>query len=167
MESGKPVLLLHHLNKGISDGDKIHLRQVRGSTAITQTARLVWAIDAPNEEDAEHRRMYVIKNNLARFAPDVGFKISESGISFTADVPRRVRTDTPTDRAREFLFAQLESGARLSSEIIEAAKELGLSKRAMDTAREALHIVTVKSPNGHWLMSLPSRRNPSEENPGF
>ena len=160
-ESGKPFLLLHHLNKGISEGDGIHQRQVRGSSAIIQTARVVWGIDAPNEEDAEHRRLSVVKNNLAKFSLPLGFRISESGITFTADAPRRARQETQEDKARAWIIAQLEGGAKPSKEIHEAAKEAGIPIRTLARAKESAGVVSVKAWDG-WKMSLPSRHTVPE-----
>ena len=160
-ESGKPFLLLHHLNKGISEGDGIHQRQVRGSSAIIQTARVVWGIDAPNEEDAEHRRLSVVKNNLAKFALPLGFRISESGITFTADAPRRARPETQEDKARAWIIAQLEGGARPSAEILEAAEAAGIPTRTLARAKEAAGVTSVKTRDG-WKMSLPSRHTVPE-----
>ena len=165
-ESGKPFLLLHHLNKSLGDGDGIHQRQVRGSSAIIQTARVVWGIDAPNEDDSEHRRLSVVKNNLARYAPVIGFRIGESGIAFTPDAPKRMHVETQEDKARAWIVAQLENGARPSAEILDAAKEAGIPSRTLSRAKEAAGVLSIKTADG-WKMSLPSRHTPSETGEGW
>jgi len=160
-ESGKPFLLLHHLNKGLSDGDGVHQRQIRGSSAIIQTARAVWAIDAPDDTDDTHRRLSVVKNNLAAYAPSVGFRIAEGGISFTNEAPRRRKTESATDRAKEFILSALEHGARRSAEVKAEAESLGFSHRSFSDAKDALNVVSVKRQDG-WYMSLPARQTPPE-----
>lgn len=67
-DTGKPILLSHHLRKrGMFDLDEITLDRVRGSSTIVQTARLVWALDAPHPDAPERKRLSVIKPNLAAF----------------------------------------------------------------------------------------------------
>jgi len=165
-ESGKPFLLLHHLNKGLSDGDNVHQRQIRGSSAITQTARVIWAIDAPDETDEENRRLAVIKNNLARYASPLGFRISDGGLSFTNDAPRKRRTESAADRAKEFLLSALEHGARRSTDVQQEAEDAGISRRSFFDARDQLGIVKTKQQDGEkwvWFMSLPAKQSPPGE----
>ena len=81
-ETGKPILLTHHLRKrGPNDSDpnrSVTLEMLRGSTAIAQTARTVWALDKPDSA-SDWRRLTQINNNLAKPAPPLGLKISTDG----------------------------------------------------------------------------------------
>lgn len=80
-DTGKPVLATHHLRKrGLldGDGDAVDLDRVRGSSAVVQLARLVWAIDKPIEGDAT-LRLAVIKSNLGRFPEPLGMAIDDQG----------------------------------------------------------------------------------------
>jgi len=168
-ESGKAFLLLHHLNKGLSDGDGVHQRQIRGSSAIIQTARVIWAIDSPDETDDLHRRLSVVKNNLAPYAPPIGFRIADGGITFTNNAPRKRRPETVADKAKEFLLSALEHGARRSAEVQQEAEEAGISRRSFFDARDQLGIVAVKKQDGGkyvWFMSLPARQQEIQEYQG-
>jgi len=80
-DTGKPVLATHHLRKrGLldGDGDAVELDRVRGSSAVVQLARVVWALDKPVEGDAA-LRVSVIKSNLAKFPEPLGMVIDDAG----------------------------------------------------------------------------------------
>ena len=159
--SGKPVLCLHHFNKmqeGADGGSNVDLRRVRGSSAIIQLPRVVWALDAPNAADADHRRLSCPKNNLTRRPEPLGFRIHDSGVQFTANVPRAVRLDTAVDRAREFLYARLEAGPVPSKSLEEAVQEAGISRDSYKKARKQLDLVATMTSDRIWITSLPSRR---------
>ena len=158
-ESGKAFLLLHHLNKGLSDGDGVHQRQIRGSSAIIQTARVVWAIDAPDDTDETHRRLSMVKNNLAAYAPPVGFRIAEGGITFTGEAPKRRSTDTVKDLAANFLLDILASGPVPSSEVERQATERGISPNAIARAKKEIDADSAKQ-GGRWITFLKSNRTP-------
>mgnify|MGYP003376638554 CR=1 FL=1 len=158
-ESGKAFLLLHHLNKGLSDGDGVHQRQIRGSSAIIQTARVVWAIDAPDDTDETHRRLSMVKNNLAAYAPPVGFRIAEGGITFTGDAPKRRSTDTVKDLAANFLLDILASGPVPSSEVERQATERGISPNAIARAKKEIDADSERR-DGRWITYLKTNRTP-------
>jgi len=65
---GKSVLLIHHMNKSAMrtrNGESLpSMADVRGSTAVLQHCRVVWALDTPYGDDAKPR-LSCIKNNLA------------------------------------------------------------------------------------------------------
>jgi hypothetical protein len=166
VESGKPFLVLHHLNKGLSDRDGVHQRQIRGSSGIIQEMRIVWAIDSPDESDPAHHRLSVITSNLGACPSAIGFRISENGIQFGSEVPRRHRPENAVDRAKEFLLAALQSGERRSTEVQDEAEGHGISRRSFFDARDALGVVKIKKADG-WYMALPSRREPLQEPLGW
>ena len=63
----KPVLVSHHPRKeSVTDLDVITLDRLRGSSAIVQPARMVWAVDWPDPALKENLRLSVIKSNLGR-----------------------------------------------------------------------------------------------------
>ena len=51
-DTGKPVLLTHHLRKrSQGEGEEVTLDRIRGTSAILQPARVVWALDRPDPTD--------------------------------------------------------------------------------------------------------------------
>lgn len=156
--TGKPVLLLHHLRKrGLFDnGDTITLDRVRGSTVIVQPARVVWAVDTPNPAEPNRRRLSVIKSNLGRFPQAIGLTIDDAGVTF-GDAPEAPKTETQLDRAAELLVAILRKGPTLYGEIETEAAGAGLSMDTVRRAKEKLGVVTKRDGKaGKWSWALPA-----------
>lgn len=155
-DTGKPVLLSHHLRKrGQMDGDVITLDQLRGSSAIAQLARIIWGIDAPDPTHKETKRLSVIKSNLARFPTPLGFEIDQSGVRFVA-APEPPKEDTLTDRAADLLELLLAEGAKPATKIEEEFKQAGISMAAANRAKKKLGVIAVK-PGGVWHWSYPAK----------
>jgi putative DNA primase/helicase len=155
----KPVILIHHLRKrGLTDTAEITLDRLRGSSAIVQPARIVWALDRPDLTDHDTKRLSVIKSNLGKFPPPLGLTIDESGVHFGA-VPEPPKIETQKDRATELLISLLEDEPVAASDIESAAKANGISTRTLNAAKAALGIVSVKTQgkNGRWMWSLPAK----------
>ncbi|MCE5209882.1 MAG: AAA family ATPase [Chloroflexi bacterium] len=153
-DSEKPILLTHHLRKrGLMDGDTVNLDQVRGSSAIVQAARVVWALDKPNRNSSKIR-LSMIKNNLTRFADPIGLEITEDGVTF-GDAPSEPKDETVTDRAADLLIALLSRGPLPQSEIEQEFKGAGISNATMYRAKNKLHIVS-KREGTRWLWGLPT-----------
>lgn len=155
-DTNKPVLLTHHLRKrGLLDLDgTISLDRVRGSSAIIQTSRVVWAIDKPDVE-TEARRLSVIKSNLTRFPDPVGLEISDAGIEF-GEAPEKPHEDTPTERAVDLLRALLDDQPMRQPDIEDEANGAGISQAAMRRAKKRLNVVSKKQPDG-WYWGLPGK----------
>ena len=156
-DSGKPILITHHLRKrGLLDGDqKVSLERLRGYSGIVQPARLVWALDTPDPQEEETKRLSVIKSNLGRFPEPLGLQINDLGVIF-CDAPEPPKTTSALDEAKEALMAMLEDGATSQKEIKEALEGLGISFRTASRAKKALGAVSKKEPDG-WYWALPSR----------
>jgi len=156
-DTDKPILLTHHLSKvnAINAGGEITLDRVRGSTAITQTARVVWAVDTPDPRAKNKKRLAVIKSNLARFPDPIGFEITDSGMVFTA-APAAPRHETIGDRAVDLLHSLLADGPKPATVIKSEFEQAGISWQAANRAKDKLCIVSVK-PGGVWHWSLPPR----------
>ena len=153
-DSGKPILLTHHLRKrGIMDGDTVTLDRLRGSSAIVQAARVVWALDKPNP-GSDRKRLTMVKNNLARFSEPIGVDIDESGVTF-GDAPHVPRDETMTDRAADFLLALLTPGPMKAVDIENEFKHMGISWRTVNQAKKAMHIQSIRKADG-WYWSLPA-----------
>lgn len=162
--TGKPVLLLHHLRKRCvfdAGGDVVTLDRVRGSSAITQPARVVWALDAPNGNTPDHRRLSVIKSNLGRFPERLGLRIGDEGLTFDA-APEPPREDTPVNRAVDLLRSLLASGPVPVAQLEEEATGAAISWDAMKKGKEALGVLAIHrgetrgGKRGYWVWSLPA-----------
>jgi putative DNA primase/helicase len=153
----KPILLTHHLRKrGLLDVGEggISLDRLRGSSAIVQTARLVWALDTPDPGRPDVRRLSVIKSNLARFPEPLGLTIGDEGLAFVA-APETPKTETLQDRAADLLLALLADGPVASAELKEEFEGAGISWHAAYRAKPKLRIVNARR-NGRWYWSLPA-----------
>lgn len=155
-DTQKPILLTHHLRKrGLFDTEgEVSLDRVRGISTILQYARVIWAIDTPNLQDKETKRLSVIKSNLAKKPEPIGFVINDE-ITFT-DAPEKPKVETLQDRGVDLLLNLLSKGAMPAKTIEEEFDGAGLSKRTLWEAKKALAIVSTKQPQKGWLWSLPA-----------
>ena len=152
--SEKPVLLLHHLRKqGKLDGSEITIDRLRGSSAIVQPARVIWAIDTPDLRNPAVHRLKPIKNNLAPLAQAIGFTISATGIHF-CEAPQRPTRKTKGEEAVEFLLAALADGERAASSVTDEADSEGIARKTLMRARKQLGIKPEKRSDG-WYWELP------------
>lgn len=161
-DTGKPVLLSHHLRKrGILDlAGKITLDRIRGSSAIVQTTRVVWAVDAPDTGYEESKRLSVIKSNLARFPEPVGFTIGDEARLVFGDAPEAPRKETQTDKAVDLLRALLTSGPVTANDVRDETDEAGISWATVSRAKKILGIVPVRDADNKRCWSLPARDEP-------
>jgi len=156
-DAGKPVLVSHHLRKrSLFDGDRIDLDRLRGSSAIVQTARIVWALDVPDPGAKDVKRMQVVKSNLAKFPEPLGLAIDGDGVRFT-DAPEEPKTETLTDKAADLLMSLLMSKPMLASEIQDEINQAGISWRTAMRAKKSLGINSLKR-NGDWFWTLPTSK---------
>ena len=147
---------IHHLRKAQhGESGEVTLDMVRGSTAIVAMMRSVIAIDQPDSTQTAVR-MRVIKSNLAGFPKPLGLSIDERGPIRLDEAPQVQRTWNATERAVEFLLATLNAGPRVTQEVMAEAESQGITRRAVERARDRLRCVSVKI-EGHWEMSLPVR----------
>ena len=155
-DSGKPILLTHHLRKkNANDGDEISLDRLRGTSAIVQPARVVWALDTPNHTNNEVKRLSVIKSNISKFPEPLGFSVREEGIWF-GDAPTKPQRDTVVGRAMARLRVLLKSGPQPAGDILSILEAEGISKNSVYKAKDRLHLVTI--PQGkRSLWALPSK----------
>ena len=155
-DTGVSVVLTHHLRKkGLMDGDGMNLDRVRGSSAIPQTARVVWALDVPDPNYEERKRLSVIKNNLARFAEPIGMTIDDTGLIF-GDAPEPPKQETVLDQAIDLLRVELSKEPKRATYLQEVFDDKGISWSSAKRAKEKLYIAVVKK-SGAWYWSLPAR----------
>lgn len=155
-DHNKALLITHHLRKArVGEGDEVTLDRVRGSTALVQYARMVWAVDVPNLATRHLRRLSVIKSNLGSFPPPIGVTIDDTGVAFTPDAPVRAQRASELVKATDFLLTRLADGHEVSSaEIENEAAKLGIAIRTLDRARKEIGIER-KRVDGHWVIKLP------------
>lgn len=152
---GKPILITHHLRKrGVFDLDGVNLERLRGSSAIVQAARVVWALDKP-DQTTDNLRLSVIKSNLARFPEPVGMTIFEVGPRFGV-APEPPKIETVADKAADLLLALLDSEPVRYADIEAEFKAAGISERSVTRAKGKLGIVSAKRPDG-WYWALPAK----------
>jgi putative DNA primase/helicase len=156
-DTGKPILLLHHLRKrGLLDADhKVSLERLRGHSSIVQPARTVLALDAPDPNRGERRRLSVIKSNLAPFPQPLGFWVTERGEVRFGEAPQVPQALTVLDRAMEALKDLLEGGPVHVDALMEDLEDQGISAPTARRAKAKLGIVSRKR-NGGWMWRLPS-----------
>lgn len=160
-DTGKPIILTHHLRKrSIFDNEGVELERLRGSSAIVQTARVVWALDVPDPAAKESKRLAVIKSNLAKFPDPVGMTIDENGVHF-GNAPQPPKNETAADKAVDLLLDLLGREPRPYSEIEEAYHAAGLSEPTINRAKKSLGIISIRQGenrnNMQWYWSLPAK----------
>lgn len=157
-DTGKPVQLSHHIRKLtlLDERGIVTLQQGRGSGAIFQPARCVWAIDTPDPNDEDTRRLALIKNNLVgkRAAAPLGFTIGSNGLTF-CDAPMKPHQETQADRAGDLLRTLLRKEPMRSTEVQEEIESAGLSWDAAKRAKRSLGIVATRR-DGVWWWGLPA-----------
>ena len=158
-DAGKPVVLVHHLRKPGEDdrASAVTLDRLRGSSAIVQPARVIWAVDAPDPDRPTRRRLSVIKSNLARFAEPIGFDVTEAGVEF-GDAPEPPRKETQVAKATDLLLSLLADGPVMATDIFNEARQAGVSERTVRNAKKELRVVARKRPGDRrWEWALPAR----------
>lgn len=153
------VLLVHHLRKTRSDErlGEVTLDRVRGSSALVQPARVVWAIDSPDPLDQGNWRLHVIKSNLARFPEPIGFHIGDNAIPRFGPPPSPPRSTSMLQEAVGFLLERLSAGPQKGTEMFDEAKERGISPATLKRAKASLHVVSKKRSDGSWWILSPDR----------
>jgi putative DNA primase/helicase len=157
-DSGKSLILTHHLRKrSLFDGEGVELERLRGSSAIVQTARLVWALDVPDPKIRDIKRMQVIKSNLSKFPDPVGVTIDGTGVKFV-DAPETPKIETKLDQAIDLLMALLQANPVAATQIETEFNQAGISNPTMKKAKAKLGVVSVKTKTG-WMWSLPAKES--------
>ena len=154
---GKPIQLSHHIRKLTMLDEKgiVTLQSGRGSGAISQAARTVWAIDCPDPNDEETHRLGMIKNNiLGKGAADaIGFVIGSDGVRFLDHAPMQPKPETLQDRASDLLRSLLRKGPMRSTELQKEIEGAGLSWDAAKRAKRGAGIVATRQ-GGVWYWGL-------------
>lgn len=159
----KPVLLTHHLRKGnvLDDAGRLTIDRLLGSATIPQTARVIWALDAPDPAEPEHRRLSVIKNNLAPPVDPLGMRVRDGRPQF-GPPPQPPSPNPELDRAVAFLQAALANGPVPSRVLKLKYRKAGLSDMTIRRAKKRLDIDSYRpSGQSHWFWTLPDKMQES------
>lgn len=163
-----PVILIHHLRKkGLYDSSVVTMERLRGSSAIGQLARSVWACDKPDEHNTD-RRLYVIKSTLCAM-PEArhGMRMSDTGFVFV-DAPEDEKRMGTRDLAAEWLRDELREGPKPASWIMEAAHTRGFSDSTINRAKANLRVASFKrfgETGWFWALAADLDRNNTEPPP--
>jgi len=172
------VIGIAHFNK--KDDVKSALLRVSDSLAYVAAARHVYAV--LDDLDDKNSKLFVkAKNNLAKdtTALRYGMNIATVGrdkklgvdisapyivwhgqhVEITAnEAMQGAEGKTAKREAREFLLERLRGGPARSDDLIEEAKQEGITKRTLDRAKKELGIKSRREggSDGAWFWELPS-----------
>ncbi len=132
-----------------------------GSIDFFAVARSVILVGRIEGQD-NMRAVIQIKNNLAAFGHSKAFELCNEGFRWIGDY--EITADevlggiapkgNKLDQAKQLLRGlSVENEMLLSTDIIELAKQAGLSKRTMETAKSELGI-NAKKVNNSWYWNL-------------
>ena len=152
------IVLIGHMNKAA--GNKAAYRGM-GSIDFFAVARSVLLVGRV-EGQPDIRAVVQIKNNLAAFGHPKAFQLSEDGFRWLGDY--EITADevlggiapkvNKFEQAKQLLWELAETSNMVSStEIMELAKEEGISKRTMESAKRELQI-PAKRINNIWYWDL-------------
>ena len=152
------IVLIGHMNKAA--GNKAAYRGM-GSIDFFAVARSVLLVGRV-EGQPDIRAVVQIKNNLAAFGHPKAFQLSEAGFRWLGDY--EITADevlggiapkgNKLEQAKQLLWEWAETSNMVSStEIMELAKEEGISKRTMESAKRELQI-PAKRINSTWYWDL-------------
>ena len=160
------ILLLRHPIKN-HGGNPLH--SGGGSIAFTATARSI-LMACVDPEDDQMRLLAVAGGNLAANSPSLRYRLANDEKYGVARIEWLGQDDrsakelliTPDSapqikEAKEFLLEYLSLGERPQTEILQAAKDQGISESTLKRAKASLKVESKKSASGAWCWSLPSQ----------
>lgn len=168
-ERGVAVLCVNHLNKG---GGAALYRSM-GSIGFVAAVRSAWAFTR-DKDDPGRKLMLPLKNNLAKDSSGLAFRVlantagqpylswDPTPINVTADEamahdePRRSDTSGKQE-AVDWLQATLADGPVESALLVSEARKIGISTRAINSAKVALGVSSYKEgfgKDGKWMCHL-------------
>jgi putative DNA primase/helicase len=163
-DTGKVVILIHHLRKkGLGEDDNVTLDHIRGSSAITQTPRMVWAINSELDGSKENT-FQVIKSNLGEFPPAIGFQITEDGVEFF-EPTKSSGKHSQVREAEKILKDILHNGPYPARDIEILASKKGIAMRTFNEAKKNLGIQSkrIGGRNGFYVWILPPNQSEPDE----
>jgi hypothetical protein len=154
--TGIACVLIHHTRKVDLSSD-ITADDARGSNAITALVRCQIALDKPDPK-SEWVRFQVLKENLGKKPPAMGFRWGDNGLEF-GPAPERSKPQTKTEDAVSWLRAKLASGEWVPCKpLLEEAEQVGYSRGVIEQAQQTLGIQKphgVRKVGNVWEWRLP------------
>jgi len=166
------VLVVRHLNKAAANNP---LYRGGGSIGIIGAARMAFVV-GKDPQDEDRRVLASTKNNLAVQPKSLMFTLEEAEAGAVrvvwlgdTDVSAKDLLATPQDQdhadarseAVQFLSDVLVNGPVPSTEVIEEAKDAGISEKTLRRAKEIMGVVSYREGElgrrgaGRWLWKLP------------
>lgn len=157
--TGCAVVLIGHLNKMQSAKG---IQRGLGSIDIAAVARSILSISSA-QDSAEKRYLAHLKSSLAPAGKTLIFRIEDS-LVFDGESPLSADQimsgyislecrETKRDNAMAAIEECLAKGARPAMEVYEHCLSLGLSKRTVDSAKQALCVRSIKR-DDRWYWAL-------------
>ena len=145
------ILLVRHLSKS-QTGRAIH--RGLGSIDLTGAVRTE-LLAGTSGNDAQQRAIVQIKNNLGQFGDSLGYSIDDGIFRWTGKsdltAANLLAAEPGSDEssalgeAKEFLREILQTGPRKEPDVVEEAKQAGISKSTLKRAKKQLGIHSRKS----------------------
>ena len=161
------IIVLHHLNKAPfgQASYPITIDRLRGSGAISQYCRSILALTTPDPTRLDERRLDVIKLNLAKKPPAVGYSLTDNGPAWGA-APEPPQPRRAADEAADWLRDFLGDNVKPTDEVNEAARAAGIGETAMKNARKSLGVETRREggTNGKWFLAMHFKNSADPEN---
>lgn len=158
------IVLLHHPRKP-DPKDKLPvltLNDLRGTSALGASARLVWAVYKGEHKDwNECSIVSVLKSNLDEKPASASFRVSDLGFQWL-EKPEPTPADlSALDAACDFLNRMLKDGPAWSDDVQAARDREGITERNLKAARRRLGVKAKHEPKarGRWFMTLPGHVN--------
>ena len=146
------VLVVHHVKK--LQGGLVSLEDLRGSGAITGPARVVIAVDRPDEEN-DANRMRVVKSNIGYKPDPLGYRAEEAALPAFCEAPTVPEEESGDDRAEAWLRMKLGRGAVSENALFGMAQGATITRPALRNALKRAHVV-ISIVNGGRMVALPA-----------
>ena len=159
--TGKPGVISHHLRKPSQGGaNVITLDDVRGSGTISQLARSVIGLDAPDAEHQDWKRLSSLKLNIKKAPNSIGLEHTEAYGRFRltnkAPTYNKINTfkHTQLDSAIELLENELAEGGQVPYEdLMQLATENNISEATLRRADKELKLKhATKNKVTYWYL---------------
>lgn len=169
--TGAVILMVRHFNKA---EDMSAMNRGGGSIGIIGSARAAFIFVPDPSEPIEGRILAPVKMNLGLMPPALALRMSTAETEYGAqptlrwcgavdlkadDLVRTTGRPAPSREAAEaFLLAHLADGPVTTRELTRMAGEEGISKAALQRARDSLGVVSTRTgfgSNGAHACSLP------------
>jgi putative DNA primase/helicase len=156
------VVGVGHLGKP-GQGSRRAVERMLGAGAFTQVPRLILGVTA-DDEDEERRFFGPIKGNICRLPATLAWHRDEDRpVSWDGEAESSLKAKfggqkprSKVEVARDFLLAYLENGPQPANDVASAAKEKGIGRGSLHTAKSDVAVVSFKeeTADGRWMWSL-------------